>query len=69
MPYKLTSVGHGKYRVTSPHGVKAKGTTKEKAEAQMRLLRAEEHDPSFTPRRSNARLKKHTKSRKGGKKR
>jgi hypothetical protein len=41
MPYKMKKVG-SKYRVTSPHGVRAKGTTKEKAEAQMRLLRGVE---------------------------
>lgn len=33
----------GKYRVSTPHGVKAKGTTKAKAEAQERLLNAVEH--------------------------
>jgi hypothetical protein len=51
MPYKLTRVSDNRYRVTSPHGVKAKGTTKAKAEAQIRLLRAEEYDPNFKPRR------------------
>ena len=43
MPYKLRRLKGGKVRVTSPHGVKAKATTKKKAEAQMRLLRAVEH--------------------------
>ena len=42
MPYKMKKVG-GKFRVTSPHGVKAKKTTKKKAMSQMRLLRAVEH--------------------------
>ena len=31
------------YRVSTPHGVKAKHTTKRKAEAQKRLLNAVEH--------------------------
>jgi len=38
MPYKITSVGGGKYKVISPHGTKAKKTTKKKAVAQRRLL-------------------------------
>lgn len=33
----------GKYRVSTPSRVHAKGTTKEKAEAQRRLLNAVEH--------------------------
>lgn len=41
MPYKMRKVDG--YRVSSPSGVHAKGTTKEKAEAQMRLLRGVEH--------------------------
>jgi len=49
MPYKKKKVDG--YKVTSPHGVKAKATTEEKAEAQMRLLRAIEHDPTFKPRK------------------
>ena len=36
MPYKVTKVDG--YKVTSPHGTKAKKTTKAKAEAQRRLL-------------------------------
>lgn len=47
MPYKAKAVGHGKVRVTSPHGVKAKATTPAKANAQMNLLRGVEH--GFTP--------------------
>jgi len=38
MPVKITQVSKGRYRVSTPGGVKAKGTTKEKAEAQRRLL-------------------------------
>ena len=48
MPYKVTKTD-GKYKVTSPHGVKAKATTKAKAEAQTRLLRAKEHNPDWKP--------------------
>jgi len=42
MPEKISKVKGG-YRVSTPHGVKAKKTTKAKAEAQARLLRAVEH--------------------------
>jgi len=49
MPYKIKKTnGH---TVTSPHGVKARNTTKKKAEAQVRLLRAIEHNPDFRPRK------------------
>ena len=43
MPYKETKTGSGRYKVTSPNGVKAKSTSKAKADAQMRLLRGVEH--------------------------
>ena len=42
MPEKITKVKGG-YRVSTPHGVKAKKTSKKKAKAQARLLRAVEH--------------------------
>jgi hypothetical protein len=42
MPEKITKVKGG-YRVSTPGGVKAKHTTKAKAEAQSRLLRGVEH--------------------------
>lgn len=42
MPEKIRKVKGG-YRVSTPGGVKAKHTTKKKAEAQARLLRAVEH--------------------------
>jgi hypothetical protein len=42
MPEKITKVKGG-YRVSTPGGVKAKHTTKEKAEKQARLLRAVDH--------------------------
>lgn len=43
MPIKITKISAGKFRVSTPGGTKAKGTTKEKAEAQARLLRGVEH--------------------------
>ena len=42
MPVKITRRGK-KYAVRTPDGVKAKGTSKRKAEAQRRLLRGVEH--------------------------
>ncbi len=42
MPVKLTKLDH-KYKVSTPHGTKAKGTTLKKAKAQERLLNAVEH--------------------------
>jgi len=47
MPWTVRNVGGGKVSVSSPGGVKAKATTKEKAEAQVNLLRAVEH--GFVP--------------------
>lgn len=44
------------YRVSTPGGVKAKGTTKAKAEAQANLLRGVEH--GFKPTGKPARKKK-----------
>lgn len=43
----------GKYRVSTPHGVKAKHTTKAKAERQRNLLNAVEHgwEPTGAPAR------------------
>lgn len=43
MPVSIKSVGHGKYSVRTPNGVKAKATTKTKADRQARLLRAIDH--------------------------
>ena len=40
------------YEVRTPHGVKAKGTTKKKAERQGRLLRGVEHGWKPTGRRA-----------------
>lgn len=43
MPVQIERVKKGVYKVTTPSGVKSKGTTKTKAEAQERLLNAVEH--------------------------
>ena len=51
MPYKVTKVGKGKFKVTSPHGVKTKAGTKKNTAAQVRLLQAIEHNPDFKPRK------------------
>lgn len=51
MPYKVSKTKKGDYEVRSPHGVKAKHTTKAKAKAQQRLLYAIEEDPDFIQRR------------------
>jgi hypothetical protein len=42
MPVKI-SKKNGEYQVRTPGGVKAKGTTMEKAKAQERLLNAIDH--------------------------
>lgn len=42
MPVKIRKTDH-KYRVSTPGGVKAKGTTKAKAQSQSNLLRGIEH--------------------------
>jgi len=51
VPVKITK-SNGGYRVSTPHGTKAKHTTLQKAEAQQRLLNAIEHNPDFVPRGS-----------------
>jgi len=43
MPVKIKKIGEGRYRVSTPSRVHAKGTTKAKAKAQERLLNAVEH--------------------------
>jgi len=43
MPVKKKTLPGGMVRVSTPGGVKAKGTTKRKAERQERLLNAIEH--------------------------
>lgn len=54
MPYNITKTD-GKYKVTSPHGTKAKGTTKKKAEAQVRLLQGIKH--GMVPHNNSKRAK------------
>jgi hypothetical protein len=49
MPVKITKKGK-KYQVSTPNAIHAKGTTKEKAAAQQRLLNA--IDYGWTPDRS-----------------
>lgn len=55
MPEKITRTKSGDYRVSTPNGVKAKHTTKVKAQAQARLLRAVEH--GWTPGRMTKRIR------------
>lgn len=43
MPVTIRKKKGGKYRVSTPGGVKSKGTTKKKAERQKRLINAVEH--------------------------
>lgn len=43
MPAKVSRNQDGSYRVTTPKGIHANHTTKEKAEAQARLLNGIEH--------------------------
>lgn len=50
MPYTKRKKNGG-YEVRSPSGVRAKNTSKKKAEAQIRLLNAIEHDEDFVERR------------------
>jgi phosphatidylserine decarboxylase len=49
MPYSMKKTKSGKYSVSSPNMVHSKGTTKEKAKSQMRLLNAVEHNPNWKP--------------------
>lgn len=58
MPVKKQKLKSGKVRVSTPGGVKAKGTTPAKAAAQERLLNAIEHNPDFKPRKSRSKEKK-----------
>jgi hypothetical protein len=43
MPYKVSKVKGGKYRVSGPGGVHAKSSTKANMKAQLRLLHALDH--------------------------
>ncbi|MFQ5915773.1 MAG: hypothetical protein ACE5JS_21580 [Nitrospinota bacterium] len=56
MPAKVRKLKGGGYRVSTPGGVKAKRTTKGKAEAQRRLLEGVERGwkPTGKPSRAKA---------------
>ena len=51
MPVRIKKVKGG-YSVSTPHGTKAKRTTKAKAESQRRLLQGVEHGWKPTRRRT-----------------
>ncbi len=59
MPYKIQKNKGGGYRVTSPHGTKAKNTTRANAEAQVRLLQGVEHGWQPTGNPQGRTKKKH----------
>lgn len=40
MPYKEVSTGKGKFGIKGPNGMKSKHSTKQNADAQLRLLRS-----------------------------
>lgn len=52
MPVRIRQTASGKFRVSTPSGVKAKATTKAKAEAQKRLIQGVEHGWKPTKRGS-----------------
>lgn len=52
MPVKIHKTAKGKYQVSTPGGVKAKGTTKAKARRQGNLLRGVEHGWKPTGRKA-----------------
>ncbi len=56
MPVTVKKI-NGKYRVSTPSGTKAKGTTLAKAKGQANLLRAVEHGWKPTGKRSRLRKK------------
>lgn len=43
MPVKITKTNSNTYKVSTPNGVKAKGTSLKKAKKQQRLLNAIDH--------------------------
>lgn len=55
-PVKVTRTPGGRYRVSTPSGVHARGTTRAKAEKQKRLLNAVEH--GWTPAGQKAKKKR-----------
>jgi len=65
MPVKIKKLNH-KYRVSTPGGVKSKGTTKKKAQAQANLLRGIEHGwhPTGKPARYKKKARKNVRKTK-----
>ena len=57
MPAKVIKKKNGEYEVKTPNGVHAKGTTKEKADAQQRLLNAVDHGWKPTGKKSSKKSK------------
>jgi len=51
MPAQYESIGKGKYKVSTPNGVHAYGTSLENAQKQTRLLNAIEFNKKFKPRK------------------
>jgi hypothetical protein len=58
MPVTLKKTKGGKVRVSTPNGVKSKGTTPEKAEKQKHLLNAVEHGWTPTHKKMASRVMK-----------
>ena len=58
MPVKIQKNKNGGYKVSTPHGTKAKNTTKANAVKQERLLNAVEHGWQPT---EDGRMKRHKK--------
>jgi hypothetical protein len=57
MPATIKKLKSGKYQVSTPSQIHAKGTTKEKAKKQERLLNAIDH--GFEPRKIKYERKLH----------
>jgi hypothetical protein len=59
MPVKMTKLKSGKVRVSTPGGVKSKGSTPTNAKRQARLLNAVEHGfkPTGAPARDSIKKK------------
>jgi hypothetical protein len=48
MPVKIKSMGHGRYRVSTPNGVHAKGTSYSNAKKQEKIINAADAGHPFT---------------------
>ena len=59
MPVKIRKTKRGKYKVSTPGGTKAKGTTRAKANRQANLLRGVEHGwrPTGRPARDKRKVR------------